>query len=39
MSQNEIERLLQRIRERERARLEQLAARTRGQTSPAPRDW
>ena len=39
MSRNEIERLLQRVRERERARLEQLASRTRGQTSPAPRDW
>ena len=39
MSQDEVDRLLQRIRDKERARLLEKLSRERSRTKPAPKDW
>jgi len=39
MTQQDVERLLQKIRDKERARLMEKLARERTRTQPAPKDW
>ena len=39
MTKQEVERLLQRIRDKERARLLEKLSRERARTKPAPKDW